>query len=369
MKSALLLLVFLLLAAAGPVPAAENPYGLPDGLYAEITTPRGVVVCELFYRKTPMTVANYVGLAEGTLGPRPGKPFYDGLKWHRVVPDFVAQGGDGGDIGYTFPDECVPGLRHDSVGVLEMANNGPDSNTSQYCLMLSPQQRLNYQHTVFGHVVRGLEVLPKIQQGDTMQVNILRLGPDAQAFKADSTTFSTMVAQAKRYTGPRQPGSDAPFDDPDTVLPTNIPRAADFNFKLANFERFTSTKLAARVLAKAPAGNINDYLKAMAKKLGTDKQGAFAVYIADGDEWHLWIGDDSLAAFLGAPAPTDSAQLKTVLHAAKQAFIADARKNADVAIAWAQAHPNPANPLTSAQKIKLQVDAVLDGLIFKIEPK
>src|SRR6476620_10076535 len=116
MKSPALALVSLF-ATALCVHGAENPYGLPDGLYTEITTERGVVVCELFYQKTPMTVANHVGLAEGTLGPEPRKPFYDGVKWHRVVPEFVVQGGDpsgtgDGGSGYEFPDEIVPGLRH-----------------------------------------------------------------------------------------------------------------------------------------------------------------------------------------------------------------------------------------------------------------
>lgn len=369
MKPALFLGLLTLLIAPNPLPAAENPYSLPDGLYSEITTPRGVVVCELYYQKTPMTVANYVGLAEGTLGPRKGKPFYDGLKWHRVVADFVVQGGDGGEIGYSFPDECVPGLWHDSAGVLEMANDGPDSNTSQYCLMLSPQMRLNYQHTVFGHVVHGLDVLPNIRQGDTMQVKILRLGAEAQAFKADQAAFDALVAKAKRYSGPRRPGPDAPFDDPNHILPTNIPRAADFNFKLANFERFTGQKIAARMLAKAPEGGMNDYLQMMAKKMGTDRQGIFALYLADKDEWHLKIGDNSEGDFLGRRPPPDAAQRETALNEAMQQFLAGTRKNTAEFIAWAEAHPNRANPLTPAQKIKLQVDAVLDGLTLKLEPK
>src|SRR6478736_6474653 len=224
MKRAILILTTVCAFSAANRALAENPYGLPDGLYSEITTPRGVVVCQLYFQQTPMAVANHVGLAEGTLGPRQGKPFYDGLTWHRVVPGFVAQGGDGGRLGYQFPDECVPGLRHDSIGVLQMANSGPDTNGSQFCLMLGPAQRLNYNHTVFGHVVRGIEVLPKIEQKDTMQVRILRLGAHAQAFKADEQTFNALVAKAKRYSGPRSPGADAPFDDPDKLLPTNIPR-------------------------------------------------------------------------------------------------------------------------------------------------
>jgi cyclophilin family peptidyl-prolyl cis-trans isomerase len=369
MKSASLFVALALLAGGCATFTAKNPYDLPDGLYSEITTPRGVVVCELYYRQTPMTVASYVGLAEGTLGPRKGQPFFNGLKWHRVVKDFVVQGGDGGRIGYSFPDECVPGLRHDSAGVVEMANDGPDSNGSQYCLMLSPQMRLNYQHTVFGHVVRGMEVLPLIQQGDTMQVKILRLGPDARAFKADQAAFDALVARATHYSGPRRPGPDAPFDDPDHILPTNIPRAADFNFKLANFERFTGRKLAARLLATAPEGGIDDYLTAMSRKLGTARQGAFAVYIADTDEWHIRIGEESRAAFLGRTPPADLTQRELAMRRATQQFLSQARHDTDGFIAWANAHPNPANPLTPAQKIKLNVDAVLDGLTLKLEPE
>ena len=105
---------------AAPLPAAVQK--LPDGLYAEIVTPRGIITAELFYAQAPLTVANFVGLAEGTLGPKPGTPFFNGLKFHRVVPNFVVQGGDPlgtgeGDPGYTFPDEFVPGLHHDAAAL------------------------------------------------------------------------------------------------------------------------------------------------------------------------------------------------------------------------------------------------------------
>lgn len=362
MKSALILWAGICLAAAG-VRADQNPYGLPDGLYSEITTERGVVVSELYYRKTPMTVANYVSLAEGTLGTQPRKPFYEGLKWHRVVPDFVVQGGDGGPIGYEFPDECVPGLRHDSVGVMQMANDGPDSNGSQYCFMLSPQNRLNYNHTVFGHVVRGMDVLPKIQQGDTMHVKILRFGADAKAFKADEATFNSLVAKAKKYSGPRTPGPDAPFYDPDTILPTDIPRARHFNFKLVNFERFTGNKLDARVYAHAPdaAGtNLDAYFHQEADRLDVAKSGALAVYLADSDQWRVYVGTNSVSDFVagaGASSP--------LLNHALNVFLADAKKRSEGFIATAE--KTATKPLTPGQKIKFQVDAVLDGLIFKLE--
>ena len=119
-----------------------------------------MITARLFDHEAPLTVTNFVGLAEGTLGPHPGKPFYDGLTFHRVVPGFVIQGGDplgtgDGDAGYAFPDECSPQLRHDSAGVLSMANSGPDTNGCQFFITLEAQNQLNYLHSVFSNVVIG----------------------------------------------------------------------------------------------------------------------------------------------------------------------------------------------------------------------
>src|SRR5215203_2907438 len=160
-------------------PGIKNSGTMADGLYAEVTTPHGAFTCELYFQKTPLTVASFVGLAEGKLGPAPRKPFFDGITFHRVVPDFVVQGGDptatgDGGPGYSFPDELVPGLRHDAAGILSMANDGPDTNGSQFFLTLRETNRLNYLHSVFGRVVRGLEVLPRLQPGDTMTIKIVR---------------------------------------------------------------------------------------------------------------------------------------------------------------------------------------------------
>jgi cyclophilin family peptidyl-prolyl cis-trans isomerase len=360
--------------------AAENPHGLPDGLYTEITTERGVVVCELFYQKTPLTVASYVGLAEGSLGPLPRKPFFEGLKWHRVVPGFVVQGGDPtgtgeGGPGYEFPDEIVPGLRHDSSGVLQMANDGPDSNGSQYCLMLSPQPRLNYLHTVFGHVVRGLDVLPQIRQGDTMRVKILRLGAAAQAFKADEASFATLLARAKahRYQGPREPGTNALFADPDKILPTDWPRAQAFNFKLANFERFTGGKIIARVFARSPApegdrSGLEAWTQSEAARLGVAQRGVLAVYIADEDRWQVFIGTNSVTSFARTGPLGEAIKQKISPAQALENFLAAARLRSDEALAHAQASATPDKPLPAGYAVKLKVDAVLDGLIFKLEP-
>ena len=124
------LLVSSATSASPSAPPGTPESTLPDGRYAKITTPRGIIIARLFEREAPLTVTNFVGLAEGGLGPRPGKPFYDGLTFHRVVPGFVIQGGDplgtgDGDPGYEFPDEFSSGLRHDSIGVLSMANSSP----------------------------------------------------------------------------------------------------------------------------------------------------------------------------------------------------------------------------------------------------
>ena len=343
--------------------ATNNPHQLPDGLYTEITTEHGVVVCELFYTKTPLTVASYVGLAEGTLGPQPRKPFYEGLTWHRVVPGFVVQGGDpagtgDGGPGYSFPDEIVPGLHHDSAGVLQMANDGPDSNGSQYCLMLSPQPHLNYLHTIFGHVVRGLDVLPHIQQGDTMHVKILRLGVAAQAFHADNTTFAALLAKANRYGGTSSPGTNSPFDDPDKLLPTDWPRADAYNFKLSNFERFTGTRVAARIFARSPVAvdYLDTWMQSEAARLNT---GTLAIYCADQDRWHLVLGKDATVKF-NRNSPATGATVEK--------FLAITRQESDQAFARAAAKATSEKPLPAGQNVKFKVDAVLDDLLFRLEP-
>lgn len=355
---------------------AQNPHGLPDGLYSEITTERGVVVCELFYQQAPMTVVNHVALAEGALGPKPRKPFYDGLIWCRVVPGLVVQGGDPtgtgeGDAGHLFPDEIVPGLRHDGLGTLQMGNDGPDSNGSQFCLMLSAQHRLNYQHNVFGRVVRGLELLPQIKQGDTMRVKILRLGKAARAFRADEPTFAKLIARAGRYPGPKEPGPDAPFDDPDKILPQEWDRSKNFNYKLVNFERFTGIKLVARVLARRPAAaqgdRIDGYLRQEAARLGVARRGALAIYVAEEDKWHIRIGEKSVAHFLQTDAVGEKPARAGSLEEAVQKLLEAASERAAKSIATMIARLTPEDPMTDSRRIKLKADAVLDGLIFKLE--
>ena len=356
---------------------AANPHDLPDGLYTEITTERGVIVGELFYKKMPMTVANHVGLAEGTLGPSPRKPFYNGLTWCRVVPDLVVQGGDptatgNGDAGYLFPDEIVPGLRHNAAGTIQMGNDGPDTNGSQFCLMLSPQHRLNYQHNVFGRVVRGLDLLPKIRQGDTMQVKILRLGPDAQAFKSDQTTFNALVAHSSRYQGPREPGPDSPFDDPSHLLPTEWDRAKNFNFKLVNFQRFTGTRIVARIYPSPPTTatleKLQPWLASEAARLSVAQRGALAVYFANDDRWLIHIGSASIPRFLQTGPNGESATPSPSLPNAIAELLAAAKLRSNQAIDAMIKRLPATDPITEARKIKLRTDAVIDALIFKLEP-
>jgi cyclophilin family peptidyl-prolyl cis-trans isomerase len=353
---------------------------LPDGLYAEFTTPRGVFVTELHYQRVPMTCASFVGLAEGTLAARDGKPFYTGLTWYRVVPGFVIQSGnpdlkDTGDdsIPHKFPDEFVPGLRHDAAGVLSMANAGPDTNGCEFFVTLGDDTRLNYLHSVFGRVVRGPEVLSQIKQDDAFSIKILRVGAAAQAFKADEAAFKALVAAAKKYTGPAEPGPTAYFDDPDKLLPIDPPRAKNFNFKLANYERATGVKIVARMFAKSPPAGEDAkpgaYMHALAEKLGVAKRGALAAYFAAEDDWRVWIGDESTSAFLGRASIPQDLVAEGALHKVKEAFLNATRAAGDAAFAQQQKSAPPDKPVPPAQHLKLQTDAVLDGLILKLEPK
>jgi len=365
---------FAFAAAPSDSPA---PAPLPDGLYAEFATPRGTIVAELFFQRAPLTVANFVGLAEGTLGPEPRRPFFDGLIFHRVVPGFVVQGGDPlgtgeGGPGYSFPDEFVPGLRHDAAGILSMANDGPDTNGSQFFFTLAPVDRLNYLHSVFGRVVRGLELLPRLQPRDKMYaVRIVRRGPAAAAFQVDAASFAALVARAKPYAGPPAPGPAAAFDDPDHLLPTDAPRARAFNFKLANVERATGFRLSARLYARftpdTPAQRPGNYIHGLARQLHLERDGVLAVYFADRDQWALWIGDTLVPAFMGRPGTVQEFMKDGAFHHAKQTFLAAARAHADAAFAEQQKSAPPDQPASAAQRVKLQTDAILDALIFKFE--
>ncbi|AEF84968.1 peptidyl-prolyl cis-trans isomerase [Treponema primitia ZAS-2] len=171
---------------------------LGDGLFARIHTGRGDIVLRLEYQKTPMTVCNFVALAEGKMNAAGGKPFYDGLTFHRVIADFMIQGGDpvgngSGGPGYRFPDEFDSSLKHDGPGVLSMANAGPGTNGSQFFITHVATPWLDGKHTIFGRVVQGQDVVNAIKQGDKIEsVTIIRNGQAANDFKADQAAFDTL---------------------------------------------------------------------------------------------------------------------------------------------------------------------------------
>lgn len=176
-----------------------------DGLFANISTTRGDILVELYYKQTPLTVTNFIGLAEGTLDAAKGKKFYDGLKFHRVIENFMIQGGDPegtgrGGPGYRFADEPVKGLVFDKPGYLAMANAGPGTNGSQFFITHVPTDWLNYKHTIFGAVVNedSQKVVNAVKQDDKIvSVTIIRQGADAEAFKATQADFDRLAEAAK----------------------------------------------------------------------------------------------------------------------------------------------------------------------------
>jgi len=166
---------------------------MENGIYAKFNTSKGVITAKLTHDKTPGTVGNFVGLAEGNLEndfkPQ-GNPYYDGIKFHRVIPDFMVQAGcpqgtGVGGPGYQFDDEFHPDLAHDKPGILSMANAGPGSNGSQFFITHTETAWLDNKHTVFGCVVEGQDVVDAIAQGDTIdQLEILRVGDEAKNWNA-----------------------------------------------------------------------------------------------------------------------------------------------------------------------------------------
>ncbi|WP_281542678.1 peptidylprolyl isomerase [Maribacter aestuarii] len=166
---------------------------MQEGIYAKFNTTKGEILVKLTHDKTPGTVGNFVALAEGdkeNSSKSKGEPFYDGLEFHRVIPDFMIQGGcplgtGTGDAGYKFDDEFHPDLKHDEPGVLSMANSGPGTNGSQFFITHTPTPWLDNKHTVFGHVASGQEVVDAIAQGDKIDsLEIVREGEEAKSWDA-----------------------------------------------------------------------------------------------------------------------------------------------------------------------------------------
>jgi peptidylprolyl isomerase len=205
-RGALAALAFLALGLTlGMMACAPQP-DLSDGLFARIRTNRGTITIRLEYQKAPMTVCNFVGLAEGSINDLGGTPFYDGLTFHSVVPDFVAQGGDPlgdgtGGPGFDIPDEFHPDLRHSAAGIVAMANQLPNTNGSQFYITFKATPWLDGRYSVFGRVIHGIEVLAKLKAGDTIRsIRIIRVGQAASQFSADQASWDALVSAAASAT-------------------------------------------------------------------------------------------------------------------------------------------------------------------------
>jgi len=184
-----------------------------NGLYAKFTTSKGEIVVNLEFDKTPGTVGNFVALAEGNLenNARPqGEPYYNGLKFHRVIADFMIQGGcplgtGTGSPGYSFDDEFHPELKHNSPGILSMANSGPASNGSQFFITHVATPWLDNKHTVFGKVIEGQDVVDTVAQDDLLNsIEIIRVGSEAENFNAIEAFRVFEGARAEREAKAKQ---------------------------------------------------------------------------------------------------------------------------------------------------------------------
>lgn len=188
---------------------AQKKEKLADGIYANIQTEKGLIVLKLEEQKSPMTVANFVGLAEGKFTFQDtlkfNKPYYDGLKFHRVIPNFMIQGGDptgtgSSGPGYKFYDETDTDLKHTSEGILSMANAGPATNGSQFFITHTATPWLDGKHTIFGKVVKGQDVVNAIAQDDVMKsIKIVRIGKAAKKFDATKVFNAAYTTIGEKY--------------------------------------------------------------------------------------------------------------------------------------------------------------------------
>jgi peptidylprolyl isomerase len=203
--------VLMTLLVVGALPAQEPTRQearqlLPPGLFAEIETPKGMIVVSLAFQRAPMTVANFVGLAEGTIRNQAfpeGTPFYDGSEFHRVAPGHVIQGGiPASEIastpGYSIPNEVHPGLRHDKAGMVGMGNGGPHTGKCQFYITLRARPYLDGDYVVFGEVYEGMDVVREIVPGDPIvSIRIVRVGAAAGAFRPTTESFREMREEVR----------------------------------------------------------------------------------------------------------------------------------------------------------------------------
>ena len=185
----------------------NNYSDLSDGLYADIETSKGNIVLQLYFEQVPTTVSNFVALAEGNHPivdeQHSGKPYYNGLKFHRVIENFMIQGGDptgtgSGGPGYQFDDEFSSDLTHDGPGILSMANSGPGTNGSQFFITHVETPWLDGKHSIFGKVSSGLDIVDSVEQEDIIKnINIVRVGEDANNFDAPNIFESYLNNKSK----------------------------------------------------------------------------------------------------------------------------------------------------------------------------
>ena len=238
MKKSLFAAVFCCLTIAfGGCKDMDKRLDGKEGIFAIMETTKGTILLELFYKETPLTVTNFVGLAEGTLDAAKGKPFYDGLKFHRVISkangdgqDFMIQGGDpqgtgAGGPGYRFIDEIVDGLTFDKPGYLAMANAGAGTNGSQFFITIAPTEWLNGKHTIFGKVVdaESQKIVDTTLQGDTIKkITIVRQGDEAKKFTATQKDWNERETAAKKTAEETKAKQLAAFTEGCTKSPNGI---------------------------------------------------------------------------------------------------------------------------------------------------
>lgn len=264
-----------------------------DGLFAEIQTTKGKILLQLEYQKTPVTVANFVSLAEGTNTfvtneKLKSKPFYDGLKFHRVIKDFMIQGGDplgngSGGPGYAFKDEFTD-LKHDKGGILSMANSGPTTNGSQFFITHKETSWLNGKHTVFGHVVTGMDVVNAIVQDDIInKVTIIRKGSDAKKFNA-AKVFADYFAN-KAEDQKKQAALDAENKAKQAAIEADAKKAYDEKFGPVKVQKTAALAAIRSTATKTPSGLEYKIIQKGAGKKPADGANVYihyAGYLEDG---------------------------------------------------------------------------------------